>query len=59
MRVTDDGLGKADVIKWTMSGDLKRDKVRVLFQNDEIGVEHAFIRYNDGNTKAVMAVIKY
>jgi len=31
MRVTDDGLGKADVIKWTMSGDLKRDKVRVLF----------------------------
>jgi hypothetical protein len=42
-----------------MSGDLKRDKVRVLFENDEIGVEHAFVTYNDGNTEAVIAVIKY
>ena len=42
-----------------MSGDLKRDKVRVLFENDEIGVEHAFVTYNDGNTESVMAVIKY
>jgi hypothetical protein len=33
-----------------MSGDLKRDKVRVLFENDEIGVVHAFVTYNDGNT---------
>ena len=42
-----------------MSGDLKRDKVRVLFENDEIGVEHAFVTYNDGNTESEMAVIKY
>jgi hypothetical protein len=52
-------LGKADVIKWAMSGDIKRDKVRVLFENDEIGVEHAFVTFNDGNTEAVMAVFKY
>ena len=52
-------LGKADVIKWAMSGDIKRDKIRVLFENDEIGIEHAFVTFDDGNTEAVMAVFKY
>ena len=52
-------LGKADVIKWAMSGDINRDKVRVIYENDEIGVEHAFVTFNDGNTEAVMAVYKY
>ena len=52
-------LSKADVIKWAMSGDIKRDKIRVLFENDEIGIEHAFVTFNDGNTEAVMAVFKY
>jgi hypothetical protein len=42
-----------------MSGDNKRDKIRVLFENNEIGVEHAFVTFNDGNTEAVMAVFKY
>jgi len=59
MHASGNVLAKADVIKWAMSGDLKRDKVRVLFENDEIGVEHAFVTYNDGNTEAVMAVINY
>jgi len=52
-------LGKADVIKWAMSGDIKRDKIRVLFENDEIGIEHTFVTFDDGNTEAVMAVFKY
>ena len=52
-------MGKADVIKWAMSGDINKDKIRVLFENDEIGVEHAFVTFNDGNTEAVMAVYKY
>ena len=52
-------LGKADVIKWAMSGDINRDKIRVIFENDEIGVEHSFVSFNDGNTEAVMAVFKY
>ena len=50
MHASGNVLGKAAVIKWAMSGDLKRDKVRVLFENDEIGVVHAFVTYNDGNT---------
>ena len=52
-------LGKADVIKWAMSGDINKDKVRVLFENDEIGVEHSFVTFNDGNKEAVMAVYRY
>ena len=52
-------LGKADVIKWAMSGDINKDKIRVLFENDEIGVEHSFVTFNDGNKEAVMAVYKY
>ena len=52
-------LNKADVVKWAMSGDIKRERVRVLFENDEIGVEHAFVTFDDGNKEAVMAVYKY
>ena len=59
MHASGNVLGKADVIKWAMSGDIKRDKIRVLFENDEIGVEHSFVTFNDGNTEAVMAVFKY
>ena len=59
MHKSGNSLGKADVIKWAMSGDIKRDKIRVLFENEEIGVEHSFVSFNDGNTEAVMAVFKY
>ena len=59
MHASGNVLGKAVVIKWAMSGDIKRDKIRVLFENDEIGVEHAFVTFNDGNTETVMAVFKY
>ena len=52
-------LTKGDVIKWAMSGDINRSKVRVLFENDEVGVEHSFVTFHDGNTEAVMAVFKY
>jgi hypothetical protein len=59
MHASGNVLGKADVIKWAMSGDINRDKIRVIFENDEIGVEHSFVSFNDGNTEAVMAVFKY
>jgi hypothetical protein len=59
MHASGNVLSKADVIKWAMSGDINRDKVRVLYENDEIGVEHAFVSFNDGNSEAVMAVYKY
>ena len=59
MHASGNVLGKADVIKWAMSGDINKDKVRVLFENDKIGVEHSFVTFNDGNKEAVMAVYKY
>ena len=52
-------LKKADVIKWAMSGDINRDKVRVIYENNEIGIEHAFVTFEDGNVEAVMAIFKY
>ena len=52
-------LSKSDVIKWGISGDINRDKVRIIYENDEIGVEHSFVTFNDGNTEAVMGVFKF
>ena len=52
-------LKKTDVIKWAMSGDINRDKTRIIYENDEIGIEHAFVSFEDGNVEAVMAVFKY
>ena len=52
-------LTKGDVIKWAMSGDINQDKVRIVYENDEVGIHHAFVTFNDGNVEAVMAVYKY
>ena len=58
MHASGNVLNKQDVIKWAMSDDIKREKVRILYENDEIGVEHSFVTFSDGNTQAVMAVFK-
>ena len=52
-------LSKSDVIKWGMSGDINRDRVRIIYENDEIGVRHSFVTFKDGNTEAVMGVFKF
>ena len=36
-------LGKADVIKWAMSGDIKQDKSRIVYENNEVGVHLSLI----------------
>ena len=59
MHKSGNSLGKADVIKWAMSGDINQGKSRVIYENDEIGVHHSFVTFNDGNVEAVMAVYKY
>ena len=59
MHKSGNSLGKADVIKWAMSGDINQDKARVVYENDEIGVHHSMVTFNDGNVEAVMAVYKY
>ena len=52
-------LTKGDVIKWAMSGDINQDKVRIVYENNEIGVHHSLVTFDDGNVEAVMAVYKY
>ena len=32
---------------------------RIVYENDEVGVHHAFVTFNDGNVEAVMALNKY
>jgi hypothetical protein len=52
-------LTKEDVLKWIGMKDVKKEKVRVLFENDEVGFEHAMVNYSDGNKEAVMSYYKY
>ena len=40
-------LSKQDILKWLGMKDVKKEKVRVLFENDEVGFEHAFASYNE------------
>ena len=59
MHASGNVLSKQDVIKWALSDDINRDKVRIIYENDEVGIHHAFVTFNDGNVEAVMAVYKY
>ena len=52
-------LTKADVVKWVGMKDVKKEKVRVLFENNEVGFEHAIVSFSDGNKEAVMSYYKY
>jgi len=38
-------LGIQDILKWLGMKDVIKEKVRVLFENDEVGFEHAFASY--------------
>ena len=59
MHKSGNSLGKADVIKWAMSGDINQRDSRVVYENDDIGIHHSFVTFDDGNVEAVMAVYKY
>ncbi|MGY8787194.1 MAG: nuclear transport factor 2 family protein [Fidelibacterota bacterium] len=52
-------LSKSEVISWAMSGDINREKVRILFENDDVGVEHAFVSFEDGNKQAVLSFVTF
>ena len=56
MHASGNVLSKSDIISWAMTDDIQAYKSRILYENDEIGVHHAFVTFNDGNTQAVMAV---
>ena len=59
MHSSGNSLTKKNVVEWIGKKDVKKDNVRVLFENDEVGFEHAYVSYNDGNKEAVMTYYKY
>ena len=58
MHASGNVLSKSDVVSWAMSDDINSDKDRIVYENDEIAVLHAFVTFSDGNTQAVMSVFK-
>jgi hypothetical protein len=52
-------LTKKDVVAWVGMKDVKKENVRVLFENNEVGFEHALVSFKDGNKEAVMSYYKY
>ena len=59
MHSTGKTLGKKDVVSWIGMKDVKKENVRILFENDEVGFEHAMVTFNDGNKEAVMTYYKF
>ena len=59
MHSSGNSLTKKNVVEWIGKKDVKKDNVRVLFENDEVGFEHAFVSYKDGNKEAVMTYYKF
>ena len=52
-------LSKKDVVGWVGMKDVKKSKVRILFENNEVGFEHSMVDFNDGNKEAVMTYYKF
>ena len=59
MHASGNVLSKSDVIGWAMGDDINEEKVRILYENEQIGVRHNFVTFKDGNTQAVMAVYMF
>ena len=57
IHIDDKVLTKADVIGWSLTGSFTRSRSRIIYENDEIGVEHAFVTFANGSTpEAVLSV---
>ena len=57
IHIDDKVLAKADVIGWSLTGSFTRSRSRIIYENDEIGVDHAFVTFANGSTpEAVLSV---
>ena len=53
-------MSKSDILGFAGGdGAPRSENERILFENDEVGVHHAFVTFDDGNVEAVMAVYRY
>ena len=49
---------KQDVLDWVASDDINASKVRILYENDEVGVNHSVVRLKDGNVQ-ILAFFRF
>ena len=52
-------ISKSELIRWMMIGDVKREKVRTLYENEEVRVEHSFVTFSDGSKQAVLGFFTF
>ena len=53
-------LNKKDVIDWIAMDDVVTKNFRILYENNEIGVTHAVVRFkSDGNVQGVMSFFRF
>jgi len=52
-------LYKQDVLDWVASDDITTSNVRILYENDEVGVNHAVVTFKDGNVQGVLAFFRF
>ena len=52
-------LSKQDVLDWVASDDINASKVRILYENDEVGVNHSVVEFKDGNIQGVLAFFRF
>ncbi len=53
-------LYKQDVIDWVATDDIVATNNRILYENDEVGVNHAVVTFkSDGNVQGVLAFFRF
>ena len=53
-------LYKQDVLDWVAMDDIVATNNRILYENDEIGVNHAIVTFkSDGNIQGVLAFFRF
>ena len=54
---TGEHIGRDELSKWLLSCSApKTENYRIIYENDEIGVAHFFVSFDDGSRQAVLAV---
>ena len=52
-------MGKAGMVEAVSKGMMSPTKYRILFENNEIGFDHSYVTYQEGNTEALMGFLKF
>ena len=53
-------LFKKDVLDWVAMDDIVSTNYRILYENDEIGVTHAVVKFkSDGNVQGVLSFLRF